>query len=156
MDISIVVQPTLRAATVRHVGPYPEIGKAFARLEASLDGMRLPGEPVAMVAIFHDNPLTTPAAELRSDAGILVDTGVDIPPGVAETVIRGGSYLHGRHLGSYAGLPAAWARLRDEGMRAHNVLRAEGPGYELYVNNPGNAAIGDLITDLYIPVVPGH
>jgi AraC family transcriptional regulator len=153
MKSSIIVQNPLRAATVRHIGPYPEIGKAFGQLEAAAEAAGLLGSSAVLIAIYYDSPLTTPAAALRSDAGLVVNTGTPLPPSLTDTVIPGGRYLHGRHVGSYDGLPTAWTYLREQGLLDHGLRRAPGPGYELYPNNPGNAAAIDLITDIYIPVL---
>lgn len=152
MKSSVVIQGSLRAATVRHIGPYPEIGKAFTQLETAVGGTGLLGRSAVLVAIYYDDPLTTPATALRSEAGILVDPTAQLPPSLTNTVIPGGRYLHGRHTGSYSGLPAAWASLRERGLLDHGLQRGQGPSYELYPNNPGNAAVDDLITDIYIPV----
>ena len=152
MKSSVVVQQPLRVAGVRHIGPYHEIGKAFAQLGPALQGTNLLSATVTMVGIYHDDPETIPPAQLRSDAGIVVDKSAQIPAALTETLLPGGRFLHTRHLGPYDGLPAAWAYLRDEAMRAHGVRRGDGPGYVLYANNPGNASASDLITDIYIPV----
>lgn len=153
METTVVVQEPLRAATVRHVGPYPQIGTAFAKLEAAAEDAGLFGPSPILVAIYHDNPRTTPTSTLRSDAGLLVERDRQLPPPLEETLIPGGRYLHVRHTGSYDGLPAAWAYLREQGLLDHGVQRGPGPGYELYPNTPGNAAASDLITDIYVPVV---
>jgi AraC family transcriptional regulator len=153
MYCSVIVQNPLRAATVRHVGPYPQIGEAFGRLDAAVEAAGLFRAPAVLIAVYHDSPLTTPAAELRSDAGLIVDAGVQLPASLTDTVIAGGRYLHGRHVGPYDGLAAVWAYLREHGLRDHGVQRGTGPSYELYPNNPGNAAPGELITDIYIPLV---
>ena len=153
MKSSIVVQQPLRVAAVHHTGPYQEIGKAFAQLGPAAQGTNLLTPTVTLVGVYYDNPVTTPASQLRSDAGIVVDKSAPIPAALTEALLAGGRYLHTRHLGAYEGLPAAWAYLRDEAMREHGVQRGEGPGYELYPNNPGNAAATDLITDIYIPVL---
>jgi AraC family transcriptional regulator len=130
-----------------------EIGKAFGRLETAAEATGLLGPSAVLIAIYYDSPLTTPAADLRSDAGLVVETGARLPPSLTDTVIPGGRYLRGRHVGSYDGLPAAWAYLRERGLRDHGLQRGPGPAYELYPNNPGNAAASDLITDIYIPVL---
>jgi AraC family transcriptional regulator len=153
MESSVVVRDPLRAATVRHTGPYPDIGAAFAKLETAAEEAGLLGPSPVLVAIYYDNPRTTPTSTLRSEAGLLVARTLQLPPFLADTMIPGGRYLHGRHLGSYAGLPAAWAYLREQGLVDHGLQRAPGPGYELYPNNPRNASAGDLITDIYIPVL---
>lgn len=152
MNASVVTQGALRAATVRHIGPYPAIGSAFARLEEAAGAAGLMGQAGLLIAIYYDNPRTTPASELRSDAGLMVDPGIELPPGLTDTRLTGGRYLHHRHLGSYEGLPAAWAWLREQGLREHGVTRREGPSYEIYPNNPGNTPIAGLVTDIYIPV----
>jgi AraC family transcriptional regulator len=153
MKSSVIVQQPLHAATVRHIGPYPEIGKAFRHLETAAEAAGLLGPSAVLVAIYYDSPLTTPAAALRSDAGLVVDPGAQLPSSLTDTVIPGGRYLHGRHVGSYDGLSTAWAYLREQGLRDHSLQRGPGPAYELYPNNPGNAAASDLITDIYIPVL---
>lgn len=152
MKSSIVVQPQLRAATIRHNGPYPEIGKAFAQLGPALQGTNIGNPSAELVAIYHDDPNTTPAAQLRSDAGIVVDESAEIPSALTEKVLAGGRYLHTRHLGPYEGLAGAWEYLRRNAMQEHNAQRRDGPPYEIYPNNPMNAAAADLITDIYIPV----
>jgi AraC family transcriptional regulator len=138
--------------TVRHLGPYPGIGAAFARLEAAAAEAGLLEPASVLIAIYLDNPRTTPAPELRSEAGFIIGPTVPAPPGLSLTSLPGGRYLYHRHEGSYAGLSAAWAHLRERGLHEHNVARREGPSYELYPNNPGNAATSDLVTDIYIPV----
>ncbi len=149
---TVVTQSPLRALTVRHLGPYPGIGAAFARLEMAATQAGLLQPASVLIAIYLDNPGTTPPAELRSEAGMIVDPTVPVPPGLSISTLPGGRYLHHRHAGSYAGLPAAWASLRERGMSEHQVTRREGPSYELYPNNPGNTATSALITDIYIPV----
>ena len=152
MKSSIVNQQPIRAATIAHTGPYHEIGEAFAKLGPAAHGTSLLSPTVMMIAIYYDNPETTPASHLRSEAGIVVDEDAQIPPALTERLLSSGRYLHTRHLGSYDGLPAAWAYLREHALREHGVARGEGPAYEMYPNNPGNAAASNLITDIYIPV----
>jgi AraC family transcriptional regulator len=153
MQTSVIIQEPFRAATVRHVGPYPQIGKAFGTLEAAAERAGLLGPSAVLVAIYYDSPLTTPAAALRSDAGLVIDPEAHLPASLTDTLIPGGRYLHRRHVGSYDGLAAVWAYLREQGLRDHGVQRGPGAGYELYPNNPGNAAVNDLITDIFIPVL---
>ena len=38
MDVTIVDQPELRVAGIRHIGPYPDIGREFGRLGGMLKG----------------------------------------------------------------------------------------------------------------------
>lgn len=152
MEPTIVERAALRAATVSHVGPYHMIGEAFARLQPIVASAGLSDPGAAFLAIYHDDPESTPASSLRSEAGLVVDPGVALPASLTETWVPPGRYLRAQHLGSYEGLPAAWARLRNEQLRGGALTRRAGPSYELYLNNPGTVSIPELVTEIYIPV----
>ena len=130
-------RPALRVATVRHLGPYPEIAEAFHRLGAlaSESGLYAHARP-AMLALYHDDPETTPAAELRSDAALVVDEDAVLPPGISEATVPGGRWAKTVHRGSYAGLGDAWARLMGEWLPASGNRVGAGPSYEVYVTDP--------------------
>jgi len=153
MNVTIEDRPELRVATVHHVGPYHRISEAFQRLDdiAGPAGLlQLPD--AAMLAIYHDDPGTTPAAELQSDAGIAVPNGVPLPKGLGEERLAGGRYAHTTHVGPYTGLGDVWSRLMGQWLPAsgHRVL--PGSSYEVYRNNPTNTPPAQLRTDLYLPI----
>src|SRR4029079_16366362 len=58
MEVTIVEQPELRIAGIRHIGPYQEIGREFGRLGHILKGPPPPGSQ--MIALYHDDPEVTP------------------------------------------------------------------------------------------------
>src|SRR4051812_4319754 len=73
MKVEIENQLQKRVAVVHHRGSYATISQAFSRLGALAGKAGLFETPVAaMVGIYYDDPTTTPAAELRSDAGLVV------------------------------------------------------------------------------------
>ena len=84
MDVEIKDMPELRVATVRHVGPYNQIPKAFERLGAVAGPAGLLPHSSAMIAIYHDDPESTPQDQLRSDAALAVPEGVTLPDGLVE------------------------------------------------------------------------
>lgn len=152
MNPTLVHQDRLRAACLRHRGPYQQIGKTFVRLETLAEsGGLLNGAP-ELIAIYHDNPATVRADELRSDAGIVIADGTPIPDGLTEVVLSAGSYVCARHERAYGSLPATWARLREYLASGDGPRRGNGPGYEVYRNNPATAAPEDLLTDVFIPI----
>ena len=72
MSVEVKNMPALRVATVQHIGPYNRISDAFATLGQIAGPANLLGPNSTMLAIYHDDPETTPEAKLRSAAGITV------------------------------------------------------------------------------------
>jgi AraC family transcriptional regulator len=135
------------------VGPYPRIAEAFHRLGsiASDAGLYDHVEP-AMLALYHDDPETTPAAELRSDAALVLRDDVALPPNLSEATLPAGRYAKAIHRGAYSGLGDAWARLMGKWLPRSGFRVGAGPAYEVYVNDPRTTATEDLHTDLYLSV----
>lgn len=153
MDVTIETMPELRVAAVRHVGPYSRISAAFERLGALAGPAGLLRFPeAAMIGIYHDDPETTPAEQLQSDAGIVVPKGVPLPDGLTEATLPAGRYARMTHVGPYTRLGDAWARLMGEWLPRSGHRVGDGSSYELYRNNPGNAAPHELRTELYLPL----
>ena len=152
MNVEITDRPELRAASVHHVGPYYRISEAFARLGEIAGRAGLIGAGTTMLATYHDDPGTTPEAELRSDAAVTIAPTAEIPAGLAELVIPAGRYARATHVGPYTGLGDAWARLMGEWLPRSGHRFGDGPSYEVYRNTPMTAAPHELKTDLYIPL----
>jgi len=153
MEVTIEIKPELRVATVQHVGPYSHISDAFARLGGLAGAGGLFQHPNAtMVALFHDDPETTPASELRSDAGILIPEAVPLPNGLTEKRIAAGRYARTTHTGPYTQLGDAWARFMGQWLPQSGNRVGQGSSYELYRNNPSNTAPEALVTELYLPL----
>ena len=156
MDVEIVEAPELRVGALRHIGPYHEIGEAFARLGKVSGAEGLFTKPgAAMVALYHDDPQSTPAAELRSDAGIAVPGDAPLPPELVERRVPAGWYAKTVHVGSYERLPDTWARLLGEWLPDSGERLGAGPSYERYLNNPGTTPKDKLLTEIYIPIGTG-
>jgi len=154
MNVVIEDRPAIRVATVRHTGAYPMISEAFARLGAIAGPAGLLQRPAtAMVAIYHDDPETTPEAELRSEAGITIPTGVPLPAGLDEKWLPAGRYARTTHVGPYTELPAAWSRLLGRWLPVSGEQLGAGAPYELYRNDPGSAPPEALRTELYAPLL---
>jgi AraC family transcriptional regulator len=151
MDVSIVTRPKIRLATVHHVGPYPEISEAFGRLAASAGPAGLLRPPGAdMIAIYHDDPETTPAQNLQSDAGVTVEEEVVLPAGLREMYLPAGPYARTTHVGPYDELPDAWARFMGRWLPSSGRRVGPGPSFELYRNTPMDTAPSALVTELYL------
>lgn len=147
MEVTIKQQPELRVAGIRHIGPYQNIGQAFARIGGILKGPPPAGSQ--MIAVYHDDPATTAPDQLRSEAAITLPGGVPNPDGLIEQRVAAGRYAVTSYKGSYDGLPAVWAALKTEWLPLSGE-RMGHPGYEVYLNNPGNAAPQELLTEIYL------
>jgi AraC family transcriptional regulator len=131
MDVTIETLPARRLATVRHLGPYPQIAEAFHRLGtiAAERGLYAHVDP-PMLALYHDDPETTPPIELRSDAALVVRDGVELPSGLSEVTLPAGPYAKASHSGAYSGLGDAWARLMGEWLPRSGFRVGAGPSYD--------------------------
>ena len=146
----IKVQPELRIGTVRHIGPYVRIGRAFERLGALMNNATRPPN-AQLLALYYDDPQTTGADQLRSDAAITFPSGSEVPAGLIERRVPAGKYATTIHVGSYEHLGKAWAALRDA--IAQQGLQPTGAvSYEVYLNDPMSVAAGEQRTELFAPV----
>ena len=151
MNVEIVDMPALRVAALRHRGAYNRIGTAFTNLGPIAGPAGLFGRQSIMIAVYHDDPRTTPESELRSDAGCTVAESVVIPEGLHEVRVPTGRYAKARHIGSYATLPATWAKLTREWLPSSGHRRRMGMSYEMY-DHPDGKSPDELVTDVYVPL----
>lgn len=153
MNVTIENMPALRVAAVHHVGPYERISEAFQRLGTITGraGLRRFPETV-MLAIYHDDPETTPPDQLQSDAGLTVPEGVALPEGLTEKRLPAGRYARTTHVGPYTQLGDAWSRFMGQWLPQSGHRVGAGSSYEVYRNDPTNTPPDELRTDLYLPL----
>ena len=155
MNVSLESMPDMTVASLRHTGPYNTIGETFGRLGqiAGTSGLfALPG--VMMVAIYHDDPESVPAAELRADAGIVVPAATKIPSELDTSQILAGAFAKTTHAGPYTHLGDTWARLMGEWIPRSGKRIRDGVSFEVYRNTPMDTKPEDLRTDIYVPITP--
>jgi AraC family transcriptional regulator len=153
MNVDIETCPARRVAALAHQGPYHTIGAAFARLGGIAGAAGLFSHPGAkMVAIYHDDPETVPAAQLRSAAGVIVPQGVGIPAPLHEVLLPAGRWARTLHRGSYQGLGDAWERFIGQWLPQSGHRMAAGDCFEVYVNEMANTPEEELQTLLHVPL----
>jgi AraC family transcriptional regulator len=153
MDVAIIEMPGLRVAAMPHKGPYHEIAGAFGRLGQIAGAAGLFGHASTMLAIYHDDPRTTPATDLRSEAGIVFADGVAVPQGLVEVRIPAGRFARTIHVGPYEELPEIWPRFMGEWLAGSGHKKRGDANFEIYRNTPGEVPKEKLITELYIAIV---
>lgn len=153
MKVEIREMPAMRIAAVHHTGPYHQIGKAFMKLGeiAGAAGL-MQHAGTRMLAIYHDDPETTPGEQLQSDAGVTIPEDASLPAGLGEVRIPAGRYVSTVHIGPYEELPEIWPKLMGEWIPANGKKMRDGVSYELYHNNPSNTPKEKLETELFIPI----
>jgi AraC family transcriptional regulator len=153
-DMHVIVEdrPALRLAAVTHTGPRNMVGEAFGRLASIAGPAGLLARPGAMmVAVFHDDAETTPAAALRTSAGVVVANDTAIPAGLTELTIDAGKYARATHRGHYAGLSDSWDRLMGQWLPASGYRIADRLPYEAY-RVADHSRPDTLETDLYVAI----
>ena len=155
MNVEIKHVDEQRVAAVRHRGPYNQINEAFEKLGQIAGPGGLFNDPkVAMVGLYYDDPDTTPADQLRSDAGLVVSQSTKLPRGLTEERIPAGDYAVTLHVGPYEKLPDVWGRFMGEWLPSSGYRFADdGLSYELYLNDPTQVPKEQLRTELRIGVV---
>jgi AraC family transcriptional regulator len=155
MDVEIKKVDEQRVAAVRHRGPYNQIGEAFEKLGNLAGPAGLFNDPaVKMVGLYYDDPQSTPADKLQSDAGLVVSKSTKLPNGLTEQRIPSGDYASTLYVGPYEGLPDVWARFMGEWLPSSGYRVAnDGLSYELYLNDPSQVPKEQLQTEVRIAVV---
>ena len=149
MQVDIRKLPAFRVATVHHVGPYNRISEAFEKLGATAAPAGLLELPdTQMVALYYDDPESTPSEELQSDAGLIVAEGAKLPADVGEQHLLAGPYACTMHVGGYETLGDTWARLMGEWLPASGHRAGDGPSYEVYLNTPHDTPKDQLRTEI--------
>jgi len=152
MDVEKKQMPAMRLATLHHVGAYDRISEAFGRLGDIAGRAGLFRDKPTMLALYHDDPETTPEAELSSDAAVVIPEDVPVPEGLVEQRLAAGRYACTRHRGPYEALGDTWGRFMGHWLPASGERMGKGSSFEIYVNDPMEVPKEQLITDLYIPL----
>jgi AraC family transcriptional regulator len=105
-----------------------------------------------MVALFYDDPDTTPAEQLRADAAVVVAPDVALPKGLTEQCIAAGDYASTTHVGPYETLGDTWARFMGEWLPSSGRRIGDGVAYEVYHNTPMDTPKEQLRTELRLPL----
>jgi AraC family transcriptional regulator len=105
--------------------------------------------------LYYDDPEATPAAELRSDAGVIVPQEfVTDDPRVHVVDIAGGMYAVGTHVGPYDGLPNAWGEMVGQWLPSSGYTFGDSPGFERYLDNCPEVPAAELRTEICVPIQP--
>jgi AraC family transcriptional regulator len=153
-NVSVQDLPARRVAAIEHTGPYQELGPRFQRLAGWAFQKGLFAKGCAMLGVYYDNPRTTEASKLRSAACVDIDDAFngDAAAGITVKTIPGGRYAAGTHKGPYDRLEESYLWLFTQWLPQNGHEAADGPCYEIYLNNPQTTPPEELLTAIHIPL----
>jgi AraC family transcriptional regulator len=150
MQVRIERFDPVRAAYVRHVGPYNECGAAWGRL-MMWAGMRgLLGPNMRHFGMCYDDPDVTPADKIRYDACLVVGPSVRPEGDIGVQEVAGGEFAVAVHRGPYRRLGETYRALCGQWIPASGRQLGPPPSIERYLNDPRSTPEDQLVTEVCI------
>lgn len=155
MDVQIREIPKTRTLTLRHVGPYNEVGETWDKL-CTWAGMRgLLGPGTRFFGACYDDPEVTPADKIRYDACLSVDDSIEAEGEFAIQTMGGGRWAVVLHEGPYENLNETYAALFGRWFAESKYEPDEYMSLEFYLNDPNNTDPENLLTDVCVRIRDG-
>ena len=158
-NVEVKDMPELQIAYVRHIGPYQGDSELFGRLFEKLMTWAGPRGLIRfpetqMLTVYYDDPEITEDAKLRVDACITVPEDTPAEGEVGRMTIPGGTYAVAHFELQVDEYGDAWNALFGGWLPESGYQPADGPSYEMYLNDPQQHPEGKCIVDICIPVKP--
>lgn len=150
--VTIENRDTTRLVGLTHTGAYNQISKAYGEVSAVMSARNLWRHARGMAAVYFDDPSQVPEAELRSFAGVVVDTGFDLPDALEEHLQPEGRYAQMLVEGPYTQLPEAYAEFYGPWLSQSGEVPRDAPSFEVYLNDPTDTKPEDLKTLICMPL----
>lgn len=148
MDVEIRESPAIKAAGIRHIGPYWQIGPVFSEI-AQWFGQHGLTHSYGL-GVFYDNPEITPLAELKSDACVMFEDDLPEDNRVHRVELPGGTYAVMTYRGPYSGLGEAWGKFIGKWFPSSGYEMSPEPCFEIYIDPcDGAKPVEELRTELW-------
>jgi AraC family transcriptional regulator len=156
----IVRMPPRRIASLRHVGPYDEVGHAFMRV---LDWAARRGIDAGerLVAVYWDHQSITPPDRARCEVGLFLDEydqydearerGDDV---IKVRELQGGDHAVMRCLGPTQERRRQYDLLYGHWLPERGRMPADVPPYEEYIPPGGDLERLDQVTNVHVLLAP--
>ena len=154
MNTTIKTRPPTRVASLRHVGPYHQVGSTWERLLDLLGPEGHLGPGTQYIGIAYDDPEVIPPEKLRCDTCVTVDADFEPFSDLIVREIRGGEYAVTTHEGPYEKITGTYRHLLGQWLPRSGRELADAPCIELYLNDPTTTEPAELLTDVCAPLTP--
>lgn len=144
--------PGMTGIGLNHVGSYMEIGNGFEKLSAILGARGLFPRTRAMLGLYFHDPSAVDEPKLQSIAAVVMDGPVDLPDGCISVDVPAARHAVMTFWGHYSGLNAAYGWLYGTWLPRHDVIPADRPVMELYLNSPRDVPPDELLTEIHLPL----
>jgi AraC family transcriptional regulator len=158
-DVEVRDLPALHVAYVRHVGSYAGNQALFKELFGRLFSWAGPRGLVRfpetrLLSVYHDHPDITDEEKLRLDVCMTVPDGTAVDGDIGKRTISAGRYAVARFEIAPDQYPDAWLAVFGGWMPESGYQPADGPCFEMYLNNPEQHPEGKHVVEICVPVKP--
>jgi AraC family transcriptional regulator len=150
--VEIKQMPKVRVAMIQSRGDYRLVSKVFERLSTIAATSGLIAPDTRWFGIYHDDPESVPADELRSAACITVADDWTPSGELTEGYVEGGRYARIVHTGPYSELSTAYDWLYQTWLPASAEETRNLPCIEEYLNDTRQVPAKDLQTAVLMPL----
>lgn len=156
MDVTVKRLAPMRIAYVAHIGPYEQVGKAWALLGQALGPLGVFARRPLMFGICYDDPEVAEPEKIHYDACVGVDAAFVPPDGIAVKTLDGGDFAVAVHKGPYCEVGKVYAALYGQWLPRSGYEMRDAPTREIYLNDPKVTLPADLETEIYAPIVKAN
>ena len=138
-------------ASIRHVGPYQNVGPLFGELWNWAKERDLISPGTAMMGLSYDDPTSVPADQLRYDVSIPVPYGTEGDARVTVQEIPEADYAQTTHVGHYSGIGDSFRALSKKAFEDDFYTYGGGPSIEIYLDDPSHTPEAECRTVIAMP-----
>jgi len=151
----MISRPDRQAFFISITGRYggEETIKAWEEMEEYARLHRLIGWRPELLSAYYDDPDVVNPDQCRSDILIVSNRKAPESGRVQRGVLKGGRFAVFRYKGPYEKLWSLYDSIYENWVLLTDLILAEGPVFERYVNYSGQIANEERITEIYIPVL---
>lgn len=153
MEVTIVKHDVRKIASVRHLGPYLEVGTAWNSLCSWAGPKGLINENATFLGLSYDDPDISDEDKIRYDASIVLTEDLPSEGDVTVKEIPAGEFATAIHKGPYENLHETYNELLGIWLPGSGREVKNGPAIENYMNDPETTPPEDLLVEVSIPLV---